>query len=313
MTQRRALRPRFVGSLVIRCSMLAAASGTALFGDAPAMAAEPTKDDCIDANEAAQTLTRSARLREAKRNLLVCIAASCPGPVREDCAQQLSQVDLKIPTLVFEAKDEAGHDLSAVKVMMDDQTLVDTLDGTAIPLDPGEHRFLFQSEGRKDETRTLLLHEGEKDRRERIVMRPSGGSALNGEPTAAGHESAAVSASKERPKDGQTQRMIGLGVGGAGAAAAIVGAIFGIVAKSTFDDARNKCGGDSKNCASPEGFSEGQTAYDQATVSDVAFVGAAALLGAGAYLYFTAPRAGTVSVAPSVGAGGGGVSIHGWW
>jgi hypothetical protein len=293
------------------------ACGVAVFViGAPAVAAEPTKDQCIDANEAAQTLVRAARLREAKRNLLVCVATSCPGPVREDCAQQLSQLEVKIPTLVFEAKDEGDRDLSAVRVTMDGQPLVAMLDGTAIPLDPGEHHFVFQSQGRRDETRTLVLREGEKNRRERIVLK----AVESGTPTARITESASPLPPAQNANDGTTQRIVGLTVGGAGAAAVIVGSVFGIVAKTTFVHAQNtECGSNVKpsfadaNACTAQGVHDGQTAHDQATVSTAAFVAGGALLAAGAYLYFSAPRAGAVSVAPSVGSHEAGLTMRGRW
>ncbi len=49
--------------------------------------------------------------------------------------------------IVFEAKDGAGNDLVAVTVTMDGQRVTDKLDGLPLQLDPGEHRFTFESEG----------------------------------------------------------------------------------------------------------------------------------------------------------------------
>jgi len=322
--------------------VLPAACAAVLGLGRPAAAAEPTKDQCIDANEAAQTLVHSARLREAKRKLQVCVATSCPGPVREDCAQQMNQIELKIPTIVFEAKDENNRDLSAVRVTMDGQRLVETLEGTAIPLDPGSHTFVFHSEGRGEQTWTLVLHEGEKDRHERVVLKvvaAGGRAAGNTAPgnTAPGNPgpgnpgpgnsvpSNSVLDNPDRyntvgggaqigPESaGKSERAIGLALGGAGAAGVIVGAVFGLVAKSTYDDAlKNQCHNDAHQC-SREGLSERGSAQDQATVSTVAFVVGPALLAAGIYIYFFGPKANSVSVAPTVGTAGAGLSMRVWW
>jgi hypothetical protein len=320
-----------------RCFVLKAVCAAVLGLGRPAAAAEPTKDQCIDANEAAQTLVHSARLRAAKRKLQVCVATSCPGPVREDCAQQMNQIELKIPTIVFEAKDENNRDLSAVRVTMDGQPLVETLEGTAIPLDPGSHTFVFHSEGRGEQTWTLVLHEGEKDRHERLVLKVAaagGRAAGNTAPanTAPGNSVPSNSVPSNSVLDNpdrynvvgggaqigpesaaKSERAIALALGGAGAAGVIVGAVFGIVAKSTYDDAlQKKCHNDPHQC-SPDGLSERGSAQDQATVSTVAFVVGPALLAAGIYIYFFGPKAHSVSVAPTVGTAGAGLSMRGWW
>src|ERR1700682_5135359 len=86
------------------------------FATSSALAAKPTKKECAAANEAAQDLRSAGRLRDARASLAVCTAASCPGPIREDCAQRLKDVEAAIPTVVFVAKDAAGNDLGAVRV-----------------------------------------------------------------------------------------------------------------------------------------------------------------------------------------------------
>src|SRR5579863_2417832 len=122
--------PATVIALVPLCTALAAAG-------------EPSKQECVTANESAQDLRRLSQLRAARTQLARCVSASCPGPVREDCAQRLTEVDLAMPTLVLVAKDKAGNDLSSVLVTMDGLPFADSLDGSAVQVDPGEHRFVF--------------------------------------------------------------------------------------------------------------------------------------------------------------------------
>jgi len=57
-----------------------------------------------------------------------------------------------------------------VRVTMDGQPLVDKLDGTAIAIDPGLHRFLFEADDMARTERTLVVREGDKGRRERVVL-----------------------------------------------------------------------------------------------------------------------------------------------
>ncbi len=269
-----------------------------------ASAADPTKDECIDANETAQSLRKSENLREAEQRLLVCVAASCPGPVRDDCAQRLTEVRSVMPTIVFVVKDEADQDLSAVRVTMDGAPLADKLDGTAIALNPGQHQFVFEAEGRTREERALLVREGERDRHERIVLTAT---------PAAPQESAPVPV-ESSPADGHVQRIAGIAVGVAGAVGIVFGSVFGIVAKGTYDHALStECNSDPNDCK-PTGIADGHTAFGQATVSTVAFVAGGVLLGGGALLYFTAPRSPGVTVGPTVGVGTAGLAVGGrWW
>src|SRR5450432_2123164 len=140
-----------------------------LLADLPARSAEPTKQQCVDANDAAQDLRQSGKLRQARERLALCASASCPAIVREDCAQRLGEVDAAMPTIVFEAKDAAGNALPAVAVTMDGQPFAEKLDGKPLQLDPGEHRFVFNAQGLPSTEKTLVVREGDKARHEHVV------------------------------------------------------------------------------------------------------------------------------------------------
>lgn len=290
-------------------------AGTLLVGDAAA-ADGPTKQECVSANESAQDLQRTGQLREARARLTVCVAESCPGPVREDCAQRLDEVDKVMPSLVFEVRDESDRDLSAVHVTMDGQTLTDKLDGTAIPVDLGEHRFVFEARGLASDTRTLVVREGDKKRRERIVL-----VVAQVAPPATGASAVPVvseSTAAKPTRAGSTQRTIGLVLGGAGVVGVVVGTVFGLVSRSTYDNAlSSQCGQAAKfaaaNMCTTTGVQDVSNAHSQAAVSTVGFIASALLLGGGAYLYFSAPEAANVSVGPTVGTGGGAITVRANW
>jgi hypothetical protein len=291
----------FVAAAALSCA-------PAMFGSGLAVAAEPTKDECIDANETAQALAHGKKLVAAKQRLLVCIAASCPKPVRDDCGQRLTDVEAMTPTVLFEAKDDAQHDLSAVRVTMDGQSFASTLDGSAIPVDPGEHHFVFEADGLKKEERTLVVREGDKNRHERLVL--LGAARIPGAIPAP--QQVPESATPQATSDGRTQRIAGLALGGAGIVGLVVGSVFGLVSKSTYTSAlASDCNNDANRC-NGTGVSEGETAHTQALISTVAFIVGPALLAGGAYLYFTAPRA-EVAVTPTVGNGGASLSLRGRW
>ncbi len=263
-----------------------------------ARAAEPTKLECIAANDAAQDLRRTGRLREAREKLVLCGSTSCPKVVREDCGQRLTEVDGVMPAIVFEAKDGAGNDLVSVTVTMDGQRVTDKLDGVPLQLDPGEHRFVFDSEGLPRTEQTIVLREGERDRHETVVLRQRVKSSMTSTPTAS---------------DTSPQRTIALVLGGAGVVGLVVGSVLGLVSKGAYDHAlQTECGNNPNGC-SPQGIQDGRSAHGQAAASTVAFVTGGALLGGGALFYFTAPTPDAVGVAPTAGTTGAGLSIVGSW
>ncbi len=102
-------------------------------------------------------------------------------------------------------------------------------------------------------------------------------------------------------EEGRTQRMVALGVGGAGAVGLVVGSIFGIVSIGKKSDADGHC--DAANVCDDEGLGLRKDAISAGNVSTVAFVVGGVLVAGGAALWFTAPkRASTVGrLAPRVG------------
>jgi len=276
-----------------------------LLADSFATADEPTKAQCVDANSSAQDLRLSGKLREAKVKLAVCVAASCPAPVRRDCAQRLEEVDAALPSVVFEARDKAGNDVGDARVWLDGQLLAPKLDGSAIAVNPGEHRFTFETSAGKEE-KTVLLREGEKERHVSVVL----GAAL---PVAPPDTSTEAPRAQASPSTGSTQRTLGFAVGVVGAAGLALGGVMAFVSKSTFDGARSTCTGGDPTMCSGSAPHDAQTAYGQATVATVGLAAGGALVATGVVLVLTAPKAGSVTVAPSVGAGRGGVSLQGMW
>jgi hypothetical protein len=269
----------------------------ALLVAVPAVAAGPTKHECVVADDAAQDLRGADKLREAREKLAVCVSQSCPGPVRVDCAKRLSEIDGVMPSLVFEAKDGSGNDLSAIKVTMDGQPLADKLDGRAIEVDPGEHHFAFDdADGLTHAEKTLVVHEGDKDQHVSVVVRGASATA----------PAAATSSAAASPSDGSTQRTMGLVVGGVGVAGVVVGSIFGGMALSG-----SPCSSNNKTCATQ---ADHDTLVAHETIANIGLgVGLVGLV-VGGYLFLTAhPRASTTepasaSIAPWIGWGTAGIA-----
>jgi hypothetical protein len=171
---------RFVGS----CAALLAASVGGV--TSTAHAADPTTSDCLAASEAALKLGNDHKLRGERSQLLVCAAASCPADIRKECLRRVDEVNAQIPTIVFQAKDGASKDISAVKITMDGEVIAQRLEGTSLSVDPGNHTFVFETSGEPAVQEQLFITEGEKDRRERILFGAAGALAsTSGAPAAA--------------------------------------------------------------------------------------------------------------------------------
>ena len=260
-----------------------------------ARAADPTKQECINANERSGPLRQSGKLRDARASLLRCSAASCPGVVRDDCVAGATRLEQAIPTIVFVAHDAAGNEISAVKVTIDGQPFAEKLDGAALESDPGEHVFAFTSGAGPAVEKRLILHEGEKNRREPIAL--GGGGGTGGGATPAGAQPGAATS------DGgwSDQKKAALLVGGIGVVGLGAGTVFGLLAKSNWEQAKTDCG---VSCpANSTAQSEADSAHSQATIGNIVFgVGAAAVV-TGVVLWLLAPNgsgATTTTASPRV-------------
>ena len=240
------MRRRASSLLVVVGAISVASSGAAQ--TAGARSAKPTKQECVAANESAQDLQNAGKLRDAEEQLRTCTNKACPGMVRDDCVERLRQVQAAIPTVVFLLRDPDGIDVGSSAVTeMDGAPLPAVLDGTPIPVDPGDHTFKFTVAGRPPATRRISLRAGERLRRDvQLKAEPSRGStppegAAAGvvEPAQAPESPVATPApvgppAPETPgtegRAGGGARVAGFAALGAGGAGLLLSAIFGAVA-----------------------------------------------------------------------------------
>ena len=271
----------------------------------PARAADPTTAECLSANEASLAARGQQKLRDARAKLLTCAAASCPRDVREECTRGINEINAALPTIVFEATDEAGADLIAVKVTMDGEALTDRLEGTALAVDPGAHTFAFESEGRPRTEKKFLIREGDKSWRERIVL---GGASAGAGSTAPG---ATLGSSSEGASSGLGAKRIGaLVAGGAGVVAVGIGTVFGLRAKSKHDEAIKIC--PDPQCPDRDGVQRWNDAISAGNVATIAFiVGAVGVAGGVALWVVGAPESSGGST--QVGLGPGTLQLRGTW
>lgn len=267
----------------------------------------PSKRECVVASESGQDLRSSGHLIDARETFSVCMRLSCPRVVREDCGRRLAQIDEAMPTVVLAAKDRAGNDLLAVTVTVDDRPLAEHLGGTAVEIDPGEHRFTFHAQGAPLVEKSVVVREGEKNRAVDVVLEIEAPSPKHG-PASPPPEPSFVSAPAA---EGSTQRVAGAALAAGGAVAAVVGTVLAFTSKSLYDHAlHSECGGVASACT-PAGVADGRAAHGQAVGATASFIVAGALLAGGAAVFFSAPRG--PHLVPSVGSRGASLSFEVPW
>jgi hypothetical protein len=272
-----------------------AAVAVCLFAGLPATAADPNSMECVAASNSSVDLRRDHRLLAARAQLLVCAASSCPSDVRAECLRRLDAVKALIPTIVFEAKDAEGTDLSAVKVTMDGQPFADRLQGTALPVDPGEHTFAFETAREPAVVMHLVVREGEKERRETVmfgtIVAPPGPRVVS-----------------EPDRGLGTQRTLAIVTAGIGAVGLGAGGVFGLMMLSKKSDAQRVC---PDICADQGGVNLWNDAVSSGNLATAFLAGGGLAIAGAAVLWFTAPSSG--APAARVGLGPGTLQLKGDW
>lgn len=219
--------PRLVKNVLV--------SALFVFGaNRPALAA-PRTDACLDAYESFQKLRDAGDLVGAKRALGVCGAGACPLAVQRECVDSLGALEPRIPTVVVVARDASKRDVADVTVFLDDKPWRTRLDGREVELNPGPHRFRFESEGRPPAVETFVVNEREKGRFLEVQLPPLAIRAA----TPAKHDAPVATASAPVPA-------LVYVLGGASAVAlgaSIVFGVAGLSARAAANDCRPSCSG----------------------------------------------------------------------
>jgi hypothetical protein len=272
--------------------------------------AEPTKAQCVDANSKGQALRRESKLAAARAQLEACSDPACPSLVRSDCTARLDELEKAQPTLVLDVKDRSGNDLTDVTVTVDGQPVASKLDGTAMRFEPGQHVFGFEASGFEPLTKTFVLKETEKGRRERIVLKRPPKVATEPTPLPA----IPPDQLEPSPANGLgTQRWLGIAAAGVGLAGIVTGSIFGLMASSEWNAQQSACGSPS-SCPDHDGaVTHHANMTTDGAISTWTFIGGGALVAGGALLFLTAPRryaAPSSALVVSPGAGPRGVGLE---
>ena len=285
-------------------------SVTTLFSRA-AWAAEPTTLECLTAYEDSVPLRKNHQLKTARAKLVLCSADSCPTEIRAECTNRVPEIDASMPTVVFDAKDAAGMTVFAVKVKMDGDVLAERLRGSALSMDPGDHKFIFEAPGRPSVEKHLMIFEGEKLRRERVEFEALAAPKPAPDPpvTVAKSETLEPQPGAAKPPLGKA-RITALALAGAGVAATGVGVAFSFVAMSRRDTANRICTSD---CTTTEGVDAWNRANSAGTIATVAFIAGAAGIASGVAVWLLAKPASDGAPASQISLGPGGIQLTGRW
>lgn len=207
------------------------------------------------------------KLIEARDKLRVCSGPTCKDWMMADCTKRLGEVEARIPSVVFAAKDGSGNELTNVTVLVGGRAIVMKLDGRAHEMNPGTRAFTFiLPDGTRQEV-TAIVKEGQKAQ------------PVSWEAPLAAKEVAAPppGADNSRSSTKSTNPLVYIGFGTAAAGVA-VGTITGILALSKAST--SECEG--TRCTS-DGIKDIDSGKTLALVSTIGF--GVAILGAGVGIY----------------------------
>ena len=250
-------------------------------------AAPTTKEKCIADADEGQSLRDAGKLRDARARFVGCASSTCPGAVAKECSAWLADVEARLPSVVVSAVDGSGNDLVDVKVSLDGQPLLDRLTGSQTQVDPGPHRFRFETAGMPPIEETFVISERQKGR---VVQAKFGAatSASNANPSAVSSapSSGAPSsgADAESPPHRASPPVAAYIVGGAGVLALGSFAFFGLKGYSDYKNLKDSC---DPNCAK----SDTDSVKTKFLIADISLGVGVVALGVATYLFLAAPRA----------------------
>jgi hypothetical protein len=218
--------------------------------------------------------------------------------------------------------------VSAVRVAVDGRPLSQRLEGTPLRVDPGEHTFTFEATGTQPIALRFVLKEGEKGRRERVLLGaigpippPTAAGPASGQPQAPAVHVGDSAPAPVPPLDGSAgglgnRKTLGLVVGGVGLVGVVIGSVFGLLASSNWSSSQSACGSPI-NCPNhAQAVSDHDSAVTHGAISTAGFIAGGVLLAGGAILYLSAgttPRAPTsgLVVSPSLEPHAAALSVKG--
>jgi hypothetical protein len=191
----------------------------------------------------------------------------------------MAEVVAATPTVVFGVRDAHGQDVLGAHVSVDGIAWPHALDGKALEVDPGVHKFRFESAGAAVE-QVLVIREGEKSRA--ITATLDTGPVTPVAPVSP----AAVSPLPPAPTSSLRPSPWTWALGGIGLVAVGIGAYLELSVNADANGLENTCG---HSCSHAQ---VDPLVLRQQVLGPIAFGVSALALGLAAYTLFAAPAPG---------------------
>jgi serine/threonine-protein kinase len=234
--------------------------------------------------------------------------------------QHIAALEPALSRLTIHVAPETAQ-LSDLQVKRDDAVVGPAAWAVASPVDPGDHVIEARAPGKQAWSAHVVVGGNADSKSVTIPLLVDEAKQPDTEaPPETPQPSAEVPEHPQTTHPGSGQRLAGLLLGGAGVAALGVGSFFGIDAISKSNQAQQACP-PSSPCLKADAVQTNDDAKSSALVADVVLGVGIAAVGAGAILFFTAPKdrpaspdatsAHALLVIPAVTSSGGGLSIQG--
>jgi hypothetical protein len=256
-------------------------------------------------------------------NEFVEVAASAQRQGRADreafARQNISALEPLLSRLTIHVPPETAL-LPNLQVRRDSVVVAQPAWGLPVPVDPGDHVIEATATDRQPWSQHVTV-DANADKKEIVITpldqleKPAPQAPVVEAPTPIKVTPA------ETPMDHVSPfptRTVGLAVGGAGIVSLALGAYFGATAISKSNDAKGRC--PMPTCSDSGAVAENNDAKSDAVISNITVIAGVAALGAGAFLFLSAPKEATAPsglapptgwrVVPSVGRRGAGLSLR---
>ena len=206
-----------------------------LLSSAPAWAQADPKQECLAAFSEAQELRSSGSWVQARKQLIVCAAATCPSVTTSKCNEWLEQLDVQLPTIVLSVRAASG-DVAEAQVRIDGVVVAERIDGKPTPIDPGERTIEVRANG-QTMTQKLVVTAGEKARRVSFELNAAEDPPP---PVKQPVEQPVVDPQPDATSDSGLSPLVWVGYG-VGLAGIVVGAITGSMSLAKASDISDRC------------------------------------------------------------------------
>jgi hypothetical protein len=208
--------------------------------------------------------------------------------MKKDAGGNASQLEARLPHFVVRLTGAAAPGL---KVVAGGDDVSDPTLAVPLPIDPGAFTVVASAPDYADWSAGFTASEGKTTTIDvpALVAKPKTAPPTVAAPT--GVQTVVIR--QDVASTRHSRHVTGLTIGAIGAAAVVVGSIFGGIASSQWNTAQQDCGGNVATCpvaVGPKAEQEVQSAKTSALVSTIAFSAGGVGLVAGAILFLSAPN-----------------------